>query len=186
MSELERFGEASPPVPARAKMKYDVPSYTQGDLSLCWAFCEVMIYDYNQGTHFGQENATAQAIALAKSRAIFGDWNRGRKARNRGKAVPVQNIHELYTLLRDQNGPLYARYTGVAATDGSDVAHLVVITGVNLATNSVYTNNPWGRGNNGTLGGKYSQTFEEFLSDVAWDGGPHGYEFNGVTIHLIK
>ena len=47
-----------------------------------------------------------------------------------------------------QNGPIYAYYCG------NDNAHLVVVTGVDIWNNKVYTNNPWGI--------KGEQTFDEF------------------------
>lgn len=36
------------------------------------------------------------------------------------------------------NGPVYGYYAS------SDSAHLIIVTGVNVNKNRVYTNNPWG------------------------------------------
>ena len=39
--------------------------------------------------------------------------------------------------------------------------HLVVVTGVDVINDVIYTNNPWGE--------QGEQSFEEFLNGVAWD-----------------
>lgn len=78
---------------------------------------------------------------------------------NKGERIEIQNIGILYALLQD--GPVYARYY----TPGADSGHLVVVTGVNLYTNTVYTNNPWG------VRGK--QSFKAFTQGYAskwWQG----------------
>ncbi|MBR3137012.1 MAG: hypothetical protein IKG32_08385 [Clostridia bacterium] len=51
---------------------------------------------------------------------------------------------------------MYAYYSGESSS------HLVVITGVNVTKNIVYTNNPWGI--------KGEQSFDEFLHGFATDG----------------
>ena len=42
-----------------------------------------------------------------------------------------------------ENGPIYACYLANAAS-GEQVGHLVVVTGVDIWNDRVYTNNPWG------------------------------------------
>ena len=42
-----------------------------------------------------------------------------------------------------ENGPIYACYLANAAS-GEQVGHLVVVTGVDIWNDRVYTDNPWG------------------------------------------
>lgn len=69
---------------------------------------------------------------------------------NLGEAIGKENVNsieDLYSIF-DDNGPVYGYYSNPKQ------AHLVIITGVDLNTNKVYTNNPWGvRG---------VQSFEDF------------------------
>ena len=46
---------------------YDVPLYSQGAYSLCWAFCQIMVEDYHAGFTSTPKEAEQKAIALAKS-----------------------------------------------------------------------------------------------------------------------
>ena len=87
-------------------------------------------------------------------------------------AVTISSIEDLYNTLQD-NGPVYAYYPG------TDSSHLVVVTGVNLYSGIVYTNNPWG--NCG------EQTFEEFQNGYAtkWYQFASGKCLYGVTIYLM-
>ena len=54
-----------------------------------------------------------------------------------------------------EEGPVYGYYFNAASSS----VHFVVITGVDVNNDRVYTNNPWG------IKGK--QTYEEFLAGVA-------------------
>ena len=49
-------------------IKYDVPLYNQGGYKLCWAFCQVMIEDYQTGCNRTNEEATERAIEIAIDR----------------------------------------------------------------------------------------------------------------------
>ena len=125
---------------AEQTVKYNVPLYSQGDLSLCWAFCEVMIDAYQSGNILSQDEAEVAAIELAQRYHGSEDkkvWNNGGLPTDMGGIMAVPDIEALYDILVEY-GPVYAYYS-----NGKD-AHLVVVTGVNLYRNQVYTNNPWG------------------------------------------
>ena len=149
---------------------YDVPIYGKNGYSLCWAFCQIMIESYHSGMTLSQSEATEKAIALAKSFCPIRNrccsdarviepaakiWNTGQWPTNvlpdGGSDVQVNTIESLYELLVE-NGPVYAYYNNTA----NGRAHMVVVIGVNLSTNSVYTINPQGVGSSGV------QTFECF------------------------
>ena len=157
VSELEKYGGVSLNVPARAKVKYDVPLYDQGDYKLCWAFCMLMIESFKAGIEYSKDEATDQAITLAKS--VNGEcWDRANNPPNAGEGMRLSSIEHLYKLLRSE-GPVYAKYSR-KDENGGKAYHLVVVTGVDLENNTVYINNPW----------NYSgcQQFEIFMKDLAW------------------
>ncbi len=138
-------------------IRYDVPLYDQTFYSLCWAFCQVMVEDFQSKTVRTKDEATERAIEIAKqvNGNIFwdtGGWPTNCKKYSFGN-IPTfeKNIKSIFDLYRavKSGGPLYAYYRG------KDTAHLVVITGVDCAQGIVYTNNPWG------IAGK--QTFAQFL-----------------------
>ena len=52
---------------AAQTIKYDVPLYKQRNLSLCWAFCQVMMESYTSGTTLKQKDARARAIEIAQA-----------------------------------------------------------------------------------------------------------------------
>lgn len=137
-------------------ISYDVPLYKQGTLSLCWAFCEVMVASYKSGTTLRQSEAEEQAIKIAKEYYQSEDksvWNDGGWPSDLGSEISTENIYRLYLALK--NGPAYALYSNPETGE----SHLVVVTGVNPVRDIVYTNNPWG------VSGK--QTFAEFKMGVA-------------------
>jgi len=129
---------------------YDVPIYCQNGYQLCWAFCQIMIeHYYDKSLQFTEDSVNA-AIALSKS--IYGEfnWNRGGEPTNiKQKIVSTEIVspRQLYNLLKE-HGPVYGYYVYT----GNDLnifssSHLIVITGVNVLTGMVYTNNPWGNKN---------------------------------------
>ncbi len=136
-------------------VRYDVPLYNQGRLSLCWAFCQTMTEDFESGKTRTQDEATNRAIEIAKMRVNYGEnWNKGGwpYSMNRFKGIKanqLDEIEDLYKLLLD-NGPVYAYYNNPKVNS----AHLIVVTGVDVDENIIYTNNP--QGHHG------EQTFEEF------------------------
>ena len=172
VSALERLDDIPIP-PKERKIYYSVPSYDQDTYRLCWAFCELMIKSHDEGVILTDEQATGAAIAMAQARTWRGDWNRGRKPSNFGRRIVVEDVNDLYDVLY-ANGPVYAKYVDQSDTRRADT-HLVVVTGVNVTTNTVYTNNPWG-----SYG---AQTFDEFLNGVAWDK-PYPYDFKLKGIYL--
>ena len=141
-------------------IKYEVPLYNQKSYSLCWAFCQVMVESYQKGEVLSNKEATERAIEIAQQRAgsnVKEDWNTGGKPLNLGEriySVNYRDINALYNMLYDY-GPLYASYHN----DDKSPGHGVVITGVNVTRDIVYTNNPWG------VRGK--QSFEKFKKGFA-------------------
>ena len=176
VSELERHEEISLPVPERKryekKIQYDVPVYDQGTYLLCWAFCMVMMHAYKTGQDLSQTQATKKAIAYAKLYNGANDWNKANSPKDAGAYVSVDSINDLYNLL-EKSGPLYAHYDGKDG-NGKKSGHGVIVTGANVTTNTVYTNNPWGKPG--------EQTFDDFLKGFYWDKPyPGEYELGGVA-----
>ena len=68
-----------------------------------------------------------------------------------GEKASVNSIEDLYELLLI-NGPVYAAYE----IPGTLKGHIVLVTGVDIYRNRVYTNNPWH-----ALG---TQTYSDFLN----------------------
>ena len=159
---------------AAQTIKYDVPLYKQGHLSLCWAFCQVMIESYRNGKTLTQRQARNNAIDIAKK--THGSdkksvWNNGGWPENIGDRVEVSSINQLYDILVE-NGPVYAYYSGKKG------AHLVVVTGVNLYKGVVYTNNPWRK--------KGEQSFDSFTKGVAKRWWQSGLGMTFKAIYLIN
>ena len=134
-------------------IKYNVPLYNQGGTNLCWAFCQVMMESYRTGVTLSRREAKKKAIGI--SQKINGrrrkDWNVSGWPSDSVGPYQAETIHELYNLLRD-HGPLYVNYQ----RDGG--GHCVIVTGVDVNRDIVYTNNPWGI--------KGQQSFEEFKTGV--------------------
>lgn len=83
------------------------------------------------------------------------DWQQVGIPQNLGSPISTKNISSIAFSLKI-HGPLYARYKNI--NDSSD-GHLVVITGIDLNSGRIYTNNPWG------IYG--DQTYDEFKSGFA-------------------
>lgn len=157
---------------AKYEVKYDVPLYKQGDLKLCWAFCETMIESFRNDEKLSQKKATARAKDIAVSVNGKAEWNRGNWPTNLGEKIKVSDINDLFDIVSN-NGPVYAYYA-----NNSGNAHLVVVTGVNLKKGIVYTNNPWG------VRGK--QTFSEFSSGVACRRNQTDMDMEFIHIYLAE
>ena len=155
---------------------YDVPLYKQGVYSLCWAYCHLMIESYREGTNYTQYEATRWAKKLAIEKYGYSNWNKGSWPSNKGSVYKIKSIEHLFDILKE-NGPVYAYYSDFDASGNVTKAHLVVVTGVNLYENTVYTNNPWG------VSGV--QSYEDFLDDVAWDQ-QYDSGMSMRTIYLVK
>ena len=138
----------------KKSIKYDVPLYNQGRLNLCWAYCQVMVESYRQGKGLSQSDADKRAKELAIKQNGKDNWNRSGWPTNRGAKKSIKSIEDLYDFLHDK-GPVYGYYLN----SNSNSAHLIVVTGVDVKKNKVYTNNPWGV--------KGDQTFKDFQNGVA-------------------
>lgn len=151
----------------RRYIKYQVPLYNQKNYAICWAVCQIMIESFYKGENLQQDIALQKAIALAKE-VKKQAWNQGGMPTNMGiKYGHISSIEELYILVL-KHGPMYAHYLDKE----KDIKHYVVITGVDVENNLVYTNNPQGyRG---------EQSFEDFLNGYV---NRHGMRF--VPLHGI-
>ena len=167
---------SSAPIPSNNYIKYNVPLYDQGSLKLCWAYCQVMIESYQSNNQLTQEQADERAKEIAVSVHGQKDWNSAGVPTNYGNRVDISTIEELYNVIR-KHGPVYAFYSN-GKTGKKYSGHLVVVTGVNLSSGKVYTNNPWGV--------QGTQSFKQFRKGVArrWYQPNGGLKF--VCLYLIK
>lgn len=135
-----------------------------------------MIEAYRSGVPFSQEEATGRAIEIAKEAKKSTDmeiWNSPGSPTNKGKKQKVDTIYDIFYLLTS-SGPLYCYYS---AKDGSE-SHLIVLTGVDLSCDAVYTNNPWGY--------KGIQTFIHFQNGfVNGDGEIALPDYPLIGVYLI-
>lgn len=153
-----------------APLIYKVPLFSQGGWKLCWAYCAVMIYCYkNNVTDMTQEEADLMAFSFAYEYQLdklqidamtIGTcwWNQGGWPADIGTECLARDIGSIYSIRELlESGPVYGYYNGEIETNGARIpdAHLIVVTGVDVNNDIIYTNNPWG----------YSgeQTFEEFM-----------------------
>ena len=143
------------------RIKYDVPLYSQGKTNLCWAYCQVMVEEFQSKIGGGQvktqSEAEYRAIQIANSvNSVC--WNSGNRPQNISQSIAakdITSIDSLYEYL--QNGPIYAGFAS-----SPEIGHIVVVTGVDLETGVVYTNNSWGICT--------EQTFSEFKYGLMADG----------------
>jgi len=150
-------------------VKNKVPLYNQGSTSLCWAYSQTMVESFNNKTKLKQKEADARARELAVAKNGADNWNQGNwpDGVDPSNRVTIANITELYDLVVEK-GPVYAYYAN------ADSAHLVVVTGVSVYKNQVYTNNPWGV--------KGKQSFEGFQDGFATKRNQDG---QGMTFGCI-
>lgn len=148
-------------------VQYDVPLYNQGDDPLCWAYCQTMGEAFRQGANWTQEQAAQRATEIAREVHGERNWRQAGVPQNLGKPISVKSITSLAISLKI-HGPLYARYQNV---NDSSEGHLIVVTGVDLSTGRIFTNNPWG------ISG--DQTYDEFQNGFA------GLEDNSFTLDRI-
>ena len=132
-----------------------------------------MIESYREGEILTQTQADERAKQIAQE--VFGstdknDWNQGNYPQDiiDGMWADEISCQDLYDLLV-KHGPLYGFY-------GCEGGHYIVITGVNVSTKTVYTNNPWGSSN--------SQLFEDFLMGISFND--EFYEMQLETVWWTK
>lgn len=152
-------------------VRFNVPLYNQGELYLCWAYCQIMVEAFYKKKKWSQSEADTKAKALAIKVNGKANWNHGAWPTNLGKSVNINNIEELYVTLCI-GGPLYGYYSS------STGAHLIVVTGVDLKKKVVYTNNPWGV--------KGTQTFNQFKKGVAKTFSQSGKGLVFDCVYLIN
>ena len=142
-----------------SSISYDVPLYKQGTYNLCWDFSVQMVEDYMMGTvnpndseSEKQSRATEECINRAKE-YLGSDWNSGFYPTDTFFTMLFADegevtLESLYTVLL-QYGPGYLTYSQYS--DGYLLGHSTVITGVDLSTGLVTSNNPWGVSGTQTL-----------------------------------
>ena len=109
-----------------------------------------MVESYHNPSRYTWKQSHARAKAIAVEKYGPTEWRQGGHPLNcTDSHIPLDDIQHLYKLL-DEYGPIYARY------QGGGEAHLVVVTGVDVHNNVVYTNNPWGI--------KGTQTYDDFCN----------------------
>lgn len=148
-------------------VQHDVPLYNQGNLPLCWAYSQTMVESYQNGTTLTQEGADRRAREIAVS--VYGEdnWRQAGWPTNTGKRISsVNRISLAYEL---KKGPLYGYY----ANDKD--AHLIVVTGIDVLSGTVFTNNPWG------VSGQ--QSIEEFKNGFA--GAPDDQNMPLICLYRV-
>ena len=164
---ISDYGEVS-----ASEVIYDVPLYNQGLTNLCWANSQTMIDSYKNDKVLTKKEAKAYAKQLAVDLHGKEQWNQGGSPQTKKSIITAEQITDinvLYKILKD-NGPVYARYAN------ENNGHAIVITGVSLFSNMVFTNNPWG------IRGK--QTFEDFKDGFVpmWYSGPANMTLDRIYI----
>ena len=140
-----------------------------------------MVESYKSSNTYTAEEATNKAIKLAKKVARsdeYENWNKGGWPTNMAsnKRKSITSIGKLYEYLFD--GPVYAYYCSTPTNSEEELyAHLIVVTGVDLDSNQVYTNNPWGFSG--------SQSFSDFQSGVLTYNGETNTMMSMRGIYLI-
>ena len=141
---------------------YNVPLYNQGKTNLCWAYCQVMVEDFKAGRVQSAlaADSSAEKIAIKKHGPV--NWDKGADDLKKTLTTVEINCQADILYLLKKHGPIYAGYK--TETKG----HLIVITGANLLTGQIYTNDP-----SGTSG---VQSYNDFL-DGMYGADPVGWEF---------
>ena len=152
-------------------VKNDVPLYDQGETNLCWAYCMLMRESYETGNTITDESVDLEAKRLGKKyNGPF--WNAGLLYFRLGSKRKITNIETLHNYVYNY-GPLYAAYSNYANVFSG---HVVLVTGIDLETGIVYTNNPWDC--------QGAQSFEDFMNGFVNTLGETvtGYGLKGVYI----
>ena len=132
-------------------VRYNVPLYEQ-EGPYCWAYCYAMMVSYKYGKKLSKDEVDAWVQQIVNGLPFSVEktgWFPGNIQLFGFPTWRVGTIENLYEMLVEF-GPMYAFY------NGSNDSHYVVITGVDVTNNIVFTNNPW------DLYG--AQSYEEFLN----------------------
>ena len=116
---------------------------------------------YEAGHVFSEEEILDAVDSFSLLYQLYWHANWGLPFFFQGYKADVNSIEYLYELMID-NGPVYAAYS----IPGTFIGHIVLVTGVDVEADRVYTNNPWNvRG---------AQTFSDFLNDFC----PGSYQYD--------
>lgn len=153
-------------VTGTSSIQYDVPLYDQESYGICWSVSMQMVEDFMLGI----EHSTSDALELSIERAQAqkgDDWDMGYwpydvndknwpasdsavftdiyKAKMKGNftnatEMTAENLYQILTLY----GPAYLTYGLYEDTTSDRISgHVVVLTGIDVESGTVYTNNPW-------------------------------------------
>ena len=129
---------------------YDVPCYDQGSTNLCGLYSQVMIESFDDGVELTQKEADLRVKELQEEQLGYYDPQHGCNPLNASTQLLPQNIGQLKNYLA--NGPIYAYYR-----DEFSNSHMVVVCGVDVEKELVYTRNP-------SYGSKGVQNFGDFMA----------------------
>ena len=118
---------------------YQVPCLNQGNKPLCWAYSIFMRKCYEFGKVLSKEDQEDVVKSWGLLYQFLFNHDIGLPFCLQGEKASMGSINDLYNILLDK-GPGYAAYGIPFTTKG----HIVLVTGVDLENNLVYTNNPWG------------------------------------------
>ena len=85
-------------------VRYDVPLYRQGNLSICWAYCQTMVESYQSKTTLAQEQADKRAKEIAVLVNGKNKWNRGALPTNIADTVEIKGM---FSLVKELKKDLY-------------------------------------------------------------------------------
>ncbi|MBR6208399.1 MAG: hypothetical protein IKQ69_05325, partial [Oscillospiraceae bacterium] len=117
---------------------YQVPCLDQEETNRCWAYCILMRKSYEMGYTLAKEQMIECINSFGFLYKLCWKNNWGLPFFLQGKKADMNSIEDLFELLIDQ-GPVYAAYKIPRSSKG----HIVLVTGVDIEANRVYTNNPW-------------------------------------------
>lgn len=176
-----------------SKVIYDVPLYNQGSSGICWSVSMQMVNDWMMGLEHTQKEAFDLSYERAENildeDVESGLWpydvsnyadiesnifSLAEQQRidliDLDLAVPdPENIYQLLVMY----GPAYVTY-GRYDPDNHSIynrnsGHIVVLTGIDLESDTLYTNNPWGIHGNQNWG-EFEECFETGGSYVLGTG----------------
>ena len=142
-------------IPPRVRIRYTVPMRAQGQNPICWVACVAMIASYKGRKSTGIGNFTGGFDPSHSSIPNQYNTNLGwadyiRRLSDFGFVTEILNRSPdpfyIEDLLR-KHGPWMLTHLASDILPGNlspASAHAVVITGIDMRTNKVWYNNPWG------------------------------------------
>lgn len=155
---------------------YNVPVFDQGDHELCGKFCEVVSECLITREFISQVEADGRAIYLSEISSNLKPSNINLTLySNLYNASCYLTINDIYNYI-NLYGPLYAEYFDYRTEGINGNSHMIMVIGVDLKKNLVYTYNPWG-----VIG---CQTFEDFTRYYLDKNGKN-YKSMGIYLAIL-